>query len=195
HQLVAPKDATIVAKLRAAGAVILGHTNMPDFAASDTNRSTAYGRTGNAYDVRFSPGGSSGGTVTAVTSNYAVIGNGTDTGNSIRMVVATSNLVGVFPTRGLVNTAGIAPLDWLLDNTGPIARNVRDAAIALSVMVGEDPADAATKASSTKAQPGPYTQYLKPGSLRGKRFGVPAFILEGDGTPFQGVCANATPEQ
>jgi Asp-tRNA(Asn)/Glu-tRNA(Gln) amidotransferase A subunit family amidase len=61
HELVAPKDATIVAKLRAAGAVILGQTNMPDFAASDTNRSTAFGRTGNAYDVRFSPGGSSGG--------------------------------------------------------------------------------------------------------------------------------------
>ena len=61
HELVAPKDATIVAKLRAAGAVILGQTNMPDFAASNTNRSTAYGRTGNAYDVRFSPGGSSGG--------------------------------------------------------------------------------------------------------------------------------------
>ena len=85
HEFVTPKDATIVARLRAAGAVIMGHTNMPDFAASDTNRSTAYGRTGNAYDVRFSPGGSSGGTVTAVTSNYAVLGNGTDTGNSIRM--------------------------------------------------------------------------------------------------------------
>lgn len=63
HELVAPKDATIIAKLRAAGVVILGQTNMPDFAASDTNRSTAYGRTGNAYDVRFSPGGSSGGTI------------------------------------------------------------------------------------------------------------------------------------
>ena len=84
-ELIAPKDATIVTKLRAAGAVILGQTNMPDFAASDTNRSTAFGRTGNAYDVRFSPGGSSGGTVTAVTSNYAMLGNGTDTGNSIRM--------------------------------------------------------------------------------------------------------------
>ena len=83
NELIAPKDATIVAKLRAAGAVILGQTNMPDFAASDTNRSTAYGRTGNAYDVRFSPGGSSGGTVTAVTANMAVLGNGTDTGNSI----------------------------------------------------------------------------------------------------------------
>jgi len=77
HELVAPKDATVVAKLRAAGAVILGDTNMPDFAASDTNRSSSFGRTGNAYDVRFSPGGSSGGTVTAVTSNEAVFGNGT----------------------------------------------------------------------------------------------------------------------
>ncbi len=141
HELVAPKDATIVAKLRAAGAVILGQTNMPDFAASDTNRSTAFGRTGNAYDVRFSPGGSSGGTVTAVTSNFALIGNGTDTGNSIRMPAATSSVVGVFPTRGLVSIAGIAPLDWLLDNTGPIARDVTDAAIALGVMAGEDPLD------------------------------------------------------
>ena len=141
HELVAPKDATIVAKLRAAGAVIMGQTNMPDFAASDTNRSTAYGRTGNAYDVRFSPGGSSGGTVTAVTSNYVVLGNGTDTGNSIRMPSATSAVVGVFPTRGLVSIAGIAPLDWLLDNTGPIARDVTDAAIALGVMAGEDPLD------------------------------------------------------
>ena len=121
HELVAPKDATIVAKLRAAGAVILGQTNMPDFAASDTNRSTAYGRTGNAYDVRFSPGGSSGGTVTAVTANFALLGNGTDTGNSIRMPASTSSVVGVFPTRGLVSITGIAPLDWLLDNTGPIA--------------------------------------------------------------------------
>jgi amidase len=141
HELVAPKDATVVVKLKAAGAVILGHTNMPDFAASDTNRSSSFGRTGNAYDVRFSPGGSSGGTVTAVTSNYAVLGTGTDTGNSIRMPAATSALVGVFPTRGLVSIAGIAPLHWLLDNTGPITRNVTDAAIALSVMAGEDPLD------------------------------------------------------
>ncbi len=155
HELIAPKDATIVAKLRAAGAVILGQTNMPDFAASDTNRSTAYGRTGNAYDVRFSPGGSSGGTVTAVTSNFAVFGNGTDTGNSIRMPSSTSSVVGVFPTRGLVSIAGIAPLDWLLDNTGPIARNVTDAAIVLSVIAGEDPLDSKTIGSAAKAQPGP----------------------------------------
>ena len=195
HELVAPRDATIVVKLRAAGAILLGVTNMPDFAASDTTRSTAFGRTGNAYDVRFSPGGSSGGTVTAVTSNLAVLGNGTDTGNSIRMPVSTSNLVGIFPTRGLVSIAGIAPLDWQLDNTGPIARNVADAAVALTVIAGEDPLDPATADSASKAQPGPYTRYLKPGALKGKRFAVPAFILDGETPAFQGVCPNATPEQ
>lgn len=176
HAFVAPKDATVVARLRAAGAVILGITNMPDFAASDTNRSTAFGRTGNAYDVRFSPGGSSGGTVTAITSNEALLGTGTDTGNSIRMVAGTSSVVGLFPTRGLVSIAGIAPLDWLLDNTGPIARNVTDAAIALGVMAGEDAQDFKTAGSNAKAQPGPFTQYLKADALKGKRFGVPSTL-------------------
>jgi len=178
HELVAPRDATIVARLRAAGVVILGQTNMPDFAASDTNRSSAFGRTGNAYDVRFSPGGSSGGTVTAVTANFALLGTGTDTSNSIRMPAATSAVIGVLPTRGLVSIAGIAPLDWLRDNTGPIARDVTDAAIALGVMAGEDPLDFRTAGSAEKAQAGPYTQYLKAGALRGKRFGVPAFIVK-----------------
>jgi Asp-tRNA(Asn)/Glu-tRNA(Gln) amidotransferase A subunit family amidase len=195
HELVAPRDATIVARLRAAGVVILGQTNMPDFAASDTNRSTAFGRTGNAYDVRFSPGGSSGGTVTAITSNYALLGNGTDTGNSIRMPAATSSVVGVFPTRGLVSIAGIAPLDWLLDNTGPIARDVTDAAMALDVMAGEDALDPRTIGSAAQAQPGPYTRYLKPDALKGKRFGVPAFILAGAGIPFQGIPASASPAE
>jgi len=195
HELIAPKDATIIAKLRAAGVVFLGQTNMPDFAASDTNRSTAFGRTGNAYDVRFSPGGSSGGTVTAVTSNYAVLGNGTDTGNSIRMPAATSSVVGVFPTRGLVSIAGIAPLDWLLDNTGPIARDVTDTAIALGVMAGEDPLDPRTVGSAAKAQPGPYTQYLKADALKGKRFGVPVIVLDGAGIPFQGIPASETPAE
>ncbi len=189
HELIAPRDATIVARLRAAGAIILGHTNMPDFANSDTTRSSSFGRTGNAYDVRFSPGGSSGGTVTSVTGNMAMLGNGTDTGNSIRMPAGTSALIGVFPTRGLVSIAGIAPLDWLLDNTGPIARNVTDAAIALGVMAGEDPLDAVTQGSAAKAQPGPYTQYLKSDALKGKRFGVPAFILAGIGIPFRGTPA------
>jgi amidase len=193
HILLAPKDAAVTARLRAAGAVLIGQTNMPDFAASDTNRSTAFGRTGNAYDVRFSPGGSSGGTVTAVTANLAVLGNGTDTGNSIRMPSATSAVVGVFPTPGLVSMAGIAPLDWLLDNTGPIARDVTDAAIALDVLAGPDAADPRTTGSAAKAEPRPYTRYLKKDALRGKRFGVPAFILDGAGTPFQGIPADASP--
>ncbi len=181
HELIAPMDAPVVTKLKAAGAVIIGQTNMPDFAASDTNLSSAGGRTGNAFDWRFSPGGSSGGTVTAVAANFAVLGTGTDTGNSIRMPSATSSLVGVLPTRGLVSIAGIHPLDWLLDNTGPIARNVTDAAITLGVMAGEDAKDFRTKSSASKAQAGPYTQYLKSDALKGKRFGVPEFIVKESG--------------
>lgn len=189
HELLAPRDATIVAKLRAAGAILIAHTNMPDFADSDTNRSSSFGRTGNAYDVRFSPGGSSGGTVTAITANMAILGSGTDTGNSIRMPAATSAVVGVFPTRGLVSTAGIAPLDWLLDNTGPIARTVTDAAIGLAVMAGPDPLDARTADASGRLEPDGYVRHLKAGALKGKRFGVPAFLLHGAGIPFQGIPA------
>jgi Asp-tRNA(Asn)/Glu-tRNA(Gln) amidotransferase A subunit family amidase len=162
---------------------------MPDLANSDTNRSSSFGRTDNAYDVRFSPGGSSGGTVTALAANMAVLGNGTDTGNSIRMPAATSAQVGVFPTRGLVSTAGIAPLDWLLDNTGPIARTVEDAAIALAVMVGEDSLAERTLGTPQTAQRGPYDSQMKAGSLKGKRFGVQAFILAGDGVRFHGIPA------
>ena len=187
HELIAPRDATVVAKFKAAGAIIVGLANMPDLADSDTNRSTSFGRTGNAYDVRFSPGGSSGGVVTAVAANMAVLGNGTDTGNSIRMPAATSALVGVYPTRGLVSIAGIAPLDWLLDNTGPIARTAADAAIALDVMAGQDPLDPRTADAPGASQRPPYEPYLKEGALKGKRFGVPAFVLAGDGVPFHGI--------
>jgi Asp-tRNA(Asn)/Glu-tRNA(Gln) amidotransferase A subunit family amidase len=109
------------------------------------------------------------------------------------MPAATSAVIGVFPTRGLVSIAGIAPLDWMLDNTGPIARTVTDAAIALSVMAGEDPLDPRTVDSTASAQPGPYTRYLNPGLLKGRRFGVPSFILSGAGIPFHGIPA-AVPE-
>lgn len=190
RELFAPKDAPVVAKLRAAGAIIIGHTNMPDFANSDESRSTSFGRTGNAYDVRFSPGGSSSGTVTSVSANMAMMGTGTDTANSIRMVVATSALVGIFPTRGLVPIAGIAPLDWMLDNTGPIARNMSDAALMLGVMAGKADNDPPLDRAPANAQKSPYTDYLKPGSLKGKRIGVPAFILKGTSTPFHGTPAS-----
>ncbi len=196
HELIAPQDDTVVARLRAAGAIIVGLANMPDLANSDTNRSSSFGRTGNAYDVRFSPGGSSGGVVTAVAANMAVLGNGTDTGNSIRMPAATSALVGVFPTRGLISIAGIAPLDWLLDNTGPIARTVTDAAIALAVMSGADSLDPQTLRAPdslrTALAPALSASALAAGSLQGKRFGVPGFILQGSGIPFHGIPADVS---
>lgn len=179
EELVAPRDAMVVQRLREAGAVLLGQTNMPDFAFSDTTRSTAGGRTGDAYDVRYSPGGSSGGTAVAVAANFAVLGTGTDTANSVRQPAANNSLVGMLPTRGLTSIAGINPLDWMRDNTGPLARDVTDAAIALGAMQAEDPLDARTKGSAQKAEAGPYTRYLKKDALKGKRFGVPWFVLEG----------------
>jgi len=178
-ELLTSRDAMVVERLRTAGAILLGQTNMPDFAASDTNISTAGGRTGDAYDVRYSPGGSSGGTATGVAANFAVLGTGTDTANSIRQPAANNSLVGMLPTRGLTSIAGIHPLDWLRDNTGPLARDVTSAAIALDVMQAEDPLDAWTKGAAERAETGPYTRYLKKNALKGRRFGVPWFVLDG----------------
>jgi Asp-tRNA(Asn)/Glu-tRNA(Gln) amidotransferase A subunit family amidase len=103
------------------------------------------------------------------------------------MPAATSALVGVYPTRGLVSIAGIAPLDWLLDNTGPIARTTADAAIALAVMTGADPLDPPTSRAPAAAQRGPYEGALTAGALKGRRFAVPAFVVAGDGVPFHGI--------
>ena len=129
---------------------------------------------------------------TAIATNMAVLGNGTDTGNSIRMPAATSALVGIFPTRGLVSIAGIAPLDWLLDNTGPIARTAGDAAIALQVMAGADSLDTPTLAAPDSARRLPAAPALATASLKGKRFGVPAFIMAGRGVPFNGIPAGVS---
>jgi amidase len=184
EELVAPRDAVVVMRLKEAGAIILGQTNMPDFAASDTNVSTAGGRTGDAYDVRYSPGGSSGGTATGLAANFAVVGTGTDTANSIRQPAANNSLVGFMPTRGVTSIAGIHPLDWLRDNTGPLARDVTSAAIELDVMQAEDPLDKWTEGAAKKAEARPYTQYLKKNALKGKRFAVPWFVLEGSPTVY-----------
>jgi amidase len=89
-----------------------------------------------------------------------------------------------------VSIAGIAPLDWMLDNTGPIARTVTDAAIALAAMQGPDPLDPVTATAPADAQRGPYLPFLKPGSLKGKRFGVPVFMMKGTSTPFHGTPAD-----
>jgi amidase len=178
-QLIAPRDALVVQRLREAGAILLAQTNMPDFAASDTNLSTAGGRTGDAYNWCYSPGGSSGGTATAVAANFVVLGTGTDTANSIRQPAANNSLVGFLPTRGLTSIAGIQPLDWMRDNVGPLARDTTSAAIALDVMRAEDVLDERTKGSAIRSEAGPYTRYLKKGALKGKRFGVPWFVLSG----------------
>lgn len=185
HELIAPRDTKSVANLKAAGAVLLGQTNMPDFAASDTTNSSVLGRTGDAYDPRFSPGGSSGGTATGVAASFAVLGTGTDTANSIRQPAANNSLVGFLPTRGLTSIAGIEPLDWMRDNTGPLARDVTSAAIALATMQGSDPLDAATTVPEA-TRPASYLPYLKHASLKGKRFAVPWFVLEGSPSVYKG---------
>lgn len=178
-ELIATRNATVVNKLEDAGAIVLGHANMPDLGKSDTNVSSLGGRTGNAYDIHFSPGGSSGGVATALALNLAVIGQGTDTGNSIRNPASTSSLVGVLPTHGLISVAGIHPYDKLLDNTGPMARTVTDAAIALDVMSGEDQQDPRTARSVPHRAKDSFQKFLRRDALKGRRFGVPKFILDG----------------
>lgn len=178
-ELVALRNATIVNKIEGAGGIIIGHANMPDLGKSDTNVSSLGGRTGNAYNPNFSPGGSSGGVAVAVALNLAVIGQGSDTGNSIRNPASNASLVGVFPTGGLVSVAGIHPYDPLLDNTGPLTRTVADAAVALDVMSGVDPEDPRTAKSVHHQIRHSYRSFLKAGALKGRRFGVPRFILDG----------------
>ena len=165
-RLVARSNAVVVDRLVAAGAIILGQTNLPDMAASDTTRSSVAGRTGNARDARFSPGGSSGGTAVAVALSMAVAGEGTDTGNSIRNPASANGVVGLVPTRGLVSAAGVHPSNWLLDRVGPITRNVADTAIMLDVMAGKHDGAA-------------YSAYPVQSALAGKRIGIPRFVIAG----------------
>ena len=179
-ELRAMANATVVNRLLDAGAVILGQTNMPDFAATDTTISSVAGRTGNAYAAEFSPGGSSGGSATAVAASFAVAGLGTDGGNSIRNPAANASLVGLLPTHGLLSSAGVLPGAWLRESTGPLTRTVTDAAIILGVLAGPDAKDAQTT-DSLGHFPLSFTVSLRLGALKGKRFGVPKFVI--DGTP------------
>jgi amidase len=179
HALVARRSATVVERFERAGAIILGQSNIPDFVASDSTVSSFGGRTGNAYDVWFSPGGSSGGSGVAVALGFAVIAQGSDTANSIRNPASNASLVGVLPTHGLVSIAGMHPFDRLLDNTGPMARTVTDAALALDAMAAPDSSDPRTGQGIVKRVSQSYMSFLKPGALKGKRLGVPHVILEG----------------
>ena len=138
-------DAFQVRRLKDAGAVILGKTNMHELAAGITSISSSGGQTRNPYDLDRNPGGSSGGTGAAVAANFAVAGMGSDTCGSIRIPAGNNNLVGLRGTRGLSSRTGIVPLSSTQDIGGPLARTITDLAIMLDATVGPDPADASTR--------------------------------------------------
>jgi Asp-tRNA(Asn)/Glu-tRNA(Gln) amidotransferase A subunit family amidase len=173
------RDAHQVARLRQAGAVILGKTNLHELAAGVTTISSLGGQTRNPYDLRRNPGGSSGGTAAAVAANFAAAGLGSDTCGSIRMPASYNSLVGLRPTLGLVSRAGIIPLSHSQDVGGPLARTVMDVALLLDVTAGVDPADPATSAAEGRV-PRSYTDGLPQAALRGARVGV-LKALFGDG--------------
>jgi Asp-tRNA(Asn)/Glu-tRNA(Gln) amidotransferase A subunit family amidase len=165
------RDAVLVQRLKAAGAVILGKTNMHELASGITTVGSQFGQTKNPYDLDRNPGGSSGGTGAAVAANFAVGGMGSDTCGSIRNPASHNNLVGLRGTQGLSSRTGIVPLSSTQDIGGPIARSIADLAIMLDATVGADPADASTSASAGHI-PASYRAGLRADALKGARIGV-----------------------
>jgi Asp-tRNA(Asn)/Glu-tRNA(Gln) amidotransferase A subunit family amidase len=172
--MIPDDDAAAVERLRRAGAIILGKTNMPDFAGDGTRtRSSVAGVTLNPYALDRAPGGSSGGTATAVNASFAVLGLGTETGGSIQNPAAAQGLVGVKPTFGLVPLEGVVPMSaTYVDVVGPLARSVQDAALTLDVLVGPTVEDPRTFASMDHIPPQGYAAALSETALEGKRFGL-----------------------
>jgi len=166
-----PKDATMVAKLRAAGAIILGKTNLDEYAPAGIGRSTLGGQTCNPYDTKRITGGSSAGSAAAIAANLAICGLGTDTSGSVRYPSSLNALVGMVATQGLVSRAGIVPLTFSRDRGGPMCRTVEDTAAVLEVLTGDDPRDAITAAVHGR-QPVAYSNYTGRHSLAGTRLGV-----------------------
>ena len=164
-------DAYQVQRLREAGAVIVGKTNMHELASGITNMSSLLGPTRNPYDPRRNPGGSSGGTGAAVAASFAAAGMGSDTCGSIRIPAAHHALAGLRGTRGLASNLGIVPLSHTQDIGGPIARTLTDLAIMLDATVGPNPQDPAS-ARSAGHVPRSYRDALTPGGLKGARIGV-----------------------
>ena len=165
-------DATMVRRLKDAGAIVLAKSNMAEWAFSPmVTISSIAGETHNPYNLDFVPAGSSGGTAAAVAANLGEAGLGTDTGNSIRGPSSHNSLVGFRCTIGLLSRDGIVPLYLRNDMGGPMARTVEDATRMLEVMAGYDPADPITRYSSGRI-PVNYTQYLDKKGLRGVRIGV-----------------------
>jgi amidase len=175
---VPPDDATLVRKLRAAGAIILAKVNMSEF-ASGSAMSSIGGASLNPHDLERTPSGSSGGTGVAIAAGYAPVGFGTDTGGSVRGPSTSNGIVGLKPTHGLVSRDGIIPLALTFDTVGPMARHVYDVAATLGVVAGVDSADDATKKSEGKTETD-YTKFLDPKALDGARIGVARDFLGQD---------------
>ena len=168
---VPPADAFTVVRIRKAGALILAKANLQEFARGGMSISSLGGQVRNPYDLSRTPGGSSGGTGAAIAVNFAVLGTGSDTGQSVRSPASANNLVGIRPTRGLVSRAGVIPNSLTQDEVGPIARTVTDAALLLDVMAGYDETDPIT-AFGKGHIPTSYAQLLGTDALRGARIGV-----------------------
>jgi amidase len=166
-----PDDATMVAKLRGAGAIILGKTNMDEYAPAGIGRSAFGGQTCNPYDTTRIPGGSSSGSAAAVAANLAMCALGTDTSGSVRYPSACTNLVGMVATQGLVSRDGIVPLSFSRDRGGPLCRTVQDIAVLLEVLAGYDPKDPVTAACAALPKVA-YSRFAQQKSLADKRIGV-----------------------
>src|SRR5437899_487878 len=164
-------DAFQVRRLKDAGAVIIGKTNMHELAAGITTISSSGGQTRNPYDLGRNPGGSSGGTGAAIAATFAAAGMGSDTCGSIRIPAAHNNLTGLRGTRGLSSRSGIVPLSTTQDIGGPLARTITDLAIMLDATVGRDPADASTYLGEGRI-PRSFREVLSAEALKGKRIGV-----------------------
>ncbi|KAH8592426.1 amidase signature enzyme [Bisporella sp. PMI_857] len=167
-------DAPTVTAFKRAGAIILGKANLHELALEGISVSSLGGQTINPYDHSRTPGGSSGGTGAAIGANFAVIGTGTDTVNSLRSPASANSLFSFRPTRGLISRAGVIPISFTQDTVGAMARNVEDLAIALTVMasVGYDSKDNATSLIPASSVGKDYSEDIFSGSLRGLRLGL-----------------------
>jgi len=168
---VPSSDAFQVRKLREAGAVIIGKSNLHELASGITTTGSAFGQTRNPYDPSRNPGGSSGGTAAAVAASFAAAGMGSDTCGSIRIPSSFNNLVGLRPTKGISSITGIVPLSVTQDVGGPLARSVSDLAVMLDATIGEDPTDPATHLPPGQSRP-KFADVLAAGALKGARIGI-----------------------
>ncbi|HKV54650.1 MAG TPA: Asp-tRNA(Asn)/Glu-tRNA(Gln) amidotransferase subunit GatA [Candidatus Binataceae bacterium] len=172
---VPPYDATVIARLRAAGAVFLGKANMDEFAMGSSTENSAFGPTRNPYDTERVAGGSSGGSAAAVAADECLASLGTDTGGSIREPAAFCGVVGIKPTYSRVSRYGVIAYASSLDQVGPFGKTVRDAALVLKEIAGLDPLD-----STCSARPVPDYERALTGNLKGLRIGVPReYFVEG----------------